>query len=61
MNLPGNDACGGKKQSPIDIQTSEVVNDKNLTEFMFTEYDVKPTAMTMKNNGHTGRHNLYQL
>ena len=55
MNLPGNEVCGGKKQSPIDIQTSDVVNGRNLTEFMFTGYDVKPTAMTLKNNGHTGR------
>ena len=55
MNLPGNEACGGKNQSPIDIQTSDVTDDKNLTEFMFTGYDVKPAAMTMKNNGHTGR------
>ena len=55
MNLPGNEVCGGKKQSPIDIQTSDVINDRNLTEFMFTGYDVKPTAMTLINNGHTGR------
>ena len=53
-DLRGNEACGGKKQSPVNIENSEAVSNENLTEFTFTGYDTKPDSMLLRNNGHTG-------
>ena len=52
--MHGNEACGGKKQSPINIEVSQAVSNDNLTKLTFTGYDTKPTSMLLKNNGHTG-------
>ncbi|WAR15736.1 CAH14-like protein [Mya arenaria] len=48
--------CGGVKQSPIDVQTGDVVVDPNhLVPIVFSGYDnVANTNYTLGNNGHTG-------
>ena len=48
--------CGGVKQSPIDIDTNDVIVDSShLQPFMFSGYDsVSNVNMSMVNNGHTG-------
>lgn len=47
--------CAGSSQSPISVDTSSAVLDKNLTAFTFSGYDsVNNVSMSMKNNGHTG-------
>ncbi|XP_052819767.1 carbonic anhydrase 2-like [Mya arenaria] len=47
--------CGGVKQSPIDVQTKDVVVDPNhLVPIVFSGYDnVANTNYTLGNNGHT--------
>jgi len=44
---------GGKKQSPIDIQTSAVKYDPSLTPFVFHGYDKLDHKAIIKNNGHS--------
>jgi len=44
--------CVGKHQSPINIQEHEVQL-VNLSPMVFTNFDWKPNAATLKNNGHT--------
>ncbi|NXN97933.1 CAH4 anhydrase, partial [Rhinopomastus cyanomelas] len=47
-------SCEGKKQSPINIVTRNVVYDKSLKPLSFEGYDVKGTSKwAMENNGHT--------
>ena len=52
--------CGGVKQSPIDIDTNDVIVDSShLQPFMFSGYDsVSNVNMSMVNNGHTGEFSL---
>ncbi|KAK2525368.1 carbonic anhydrase 4 [Columba livia] len=46
--------CKGKKQSPINIVTKNVVLDKSLNPLSFEGYDVKgSSAWDIENNGHT--------
>ena len=53
-NLPGNEACGGRRQSPINIDTSKVQFNESLGKFIFTGYSTNPSRMTLLNNGHGG-------
>ncbi|NWU88912.1 CAH4 anhydrase, partial [Upupa epops] len=47
-------SCKGKKQSPINIVTKNVVYDRSLKPLTFEGYDVKGTSKwAMENNGHT--------
>ncbi|NXA98809.1 CAH4 anhydrase, partial [Melanocharis versteri] len=47
-------ACGGDKQSPVNIVTRNVVHDKSLKPLAFEGYDVKGSAKwNVENNGHT--------
>ncbi|NWI04375.1 CAH15 anhydrase, partial [Tichodroma muraria] len=52
-----NVACKGKRQSPVNIITRNVVHDKSLKPLTFEGYDVKGSAKwVMENNGHTGKY-----
>ncbi|XP_077167421.1 carbonic anhydrase 4 isoform X2 [Paroedura picta] len=52
-------ACGGKKQSPINIVTSKVEIDWNLKPFEFINYQVKQqTDWNITNTGHSVQVNL---
>ena len=53
-NLPGNEACGGRRQSPINIDTSKVQFNESLGKFIFTGYNTNPSRVTLLNNGHGG-------
>ncbi|XP_071041863.1 carbonic anhydrase 2-like [Parasteatoda tepidariorum] len=46
-------ACYGRKQSPIDIVTVDIVKDKNLGRLQLTNYDVPLTRAIYENNGHS--------
>ncbi|NXE38377.1 CAH4 anhydrase, partial [Ptilorrhoa leucosticta] len=49
-----NAACGGNKQSPVNIVTRNVVYDKSLQPLTFEGYGVKGSAKwDVENNGHT--------
>ncbi|NXU14090.1 CAH4 anhydrase, partial [Pardalotus punctatus] len=49
-----NTACSGKKQSPVNIVTRNVLYNKSLTPLTFDGYDVKgPAKWDVENNGHT--------
>ncbi|NWV19681.1 CAH4 anhydrase, partial [Origma solitaria] len=49
-----NAACSGKKQSPVNIVTRNVLYSKSLTPLTFEGYDVKGSAKwNVENNGHT--------
>ncbi|XP_063417000.1 carbonic anhydrase 7-like [Mytilus trossulus] len=57
--------CGGRRQSPIDIQTSQIVVDERLGRFDLSDLNmINNIRLTLKNNGHTvevdveGRNNL---
>ncbi|XP_069054828.1 carbonic anhydrase 4-like isoform X1 [Lepisosteus oculatus] len=45
--------CNGQRQSPVDIRTSGVTTDPNLTELTFTGYREKNIMRELANNGHT--------
>ncbi|KAH3863281.1 hypothetical protein DPMN_026262 [Dreissena polymorpha] len=49
--------CGGIRQSPIDLQTRNVVVDPTyLSPIEFSGYDrVSNLYYTLENNGHTGK------
>ncbi|NWW42313.1 CAH4 anhydrase, partial [Pedionomus torquatus] len=52
--------CEGKKQSPINIVTKNILYDKSLKPLNFEGYDVKGTLKwNIGNNGHTGKY--YQI
>lgn len=53
-------ACGGDKQSPININT-QYTQFKNFTPFEFTNFDRKYSHLVIKNTGASGRGNLYHL
>ncbi|CAL4104981.1 unnamed protein product, partial [Meganyctiphanes norvegica] len=48
------DMCGGKRQSPINIETGSV-KVEYWQPFMFKNYDVPATIMRVANNGHTAK------
>ncbi|NWR67410.1 CAH4 anhydrase, partial [Bucorvus abyssinicus] len=51
------DTCKGKKQSPINIVTKNVIYDKSLKPLNFEGYDVKGSSKwNIENNGHTGKY-----
>ncbi|XP_077406825.1 carbonic anhydrase 4-like [Vanacampus margaritifer] len=45
--------CNGTRQSPIDIDTSEVTEDGNLTDFSFTNFNNDSIFDTITNTGRT--------
>ncbi|HHH55314.1 MAG TPA: carbonic anhydrase family protein [Bacteroidetes bacterium] len=47
--------CGGKSQSPIDIQTTNVKNDKELSS---PEFHYSDSKVDIINNGHTVQFNV---
>ncbi|XP_023931986.1 carbonic anhydrase 4-like [Lingula anatina] len=52
-DLPGYVACGRSHQSPIDIKTEDVKEDKDLDNIAFSGYDQTNGRWTLKNNGHS--------
>ncbi|XP_072229023.1 uncharacterized protein [Leuresthes tenuis] len=51
-------SCGGKTQSPIDINISHAVTDHGLNDFTFMNFSSKHVIKYIKNNGHTVKCNL---
>ena len=51
----GFSACGGKAQSPIDIETGKAVNSKDLKPIVF---DYGKSTVDIINNGHTVQFNV---
>ncbi|KAF3853531.1 hypothetical protein F7725_014219, partial [Dissostichus mawsoni] len=47
-------SCGGKRQSPIDIDTNNVHADPHLLNFNFVNFSSKHVIKSIINNGHTG-------
>lgn len=46
--------CGGHKQSPININTEQVILNKSLSSFVLTGYqNITNVNMSIQNNGHT--------
>ncbi|XP_012662698.2 carbonic anhydrase 6 [Otolemur garnettii] len=46
-------ACGGKRQSPINLQTRKVHYNPSLKALNLTGYDTQEGEFSMVNNGHT--------
>lgn len=47
--------CGGKRQSPINVQRKKVQYNPDLPALNLTGYDVQGGEYSMINNGHTGK------
>ncbi|XP_012693911.2 carbonic anhydrase-like [Clupea harengus] len=45
--------CNGNRQSPINIDTKQVINNKNLQDFNLANFTKKDTMKNLTNNGHT--------
>ncbi|XP_068120986.1 carbonic anhydrase 9-like, partial [Hyperolius riggenbachi] len=46
--------CGGKEQSPINVDTQDTRYDPKLKPIVLSGYDVRPEeSLRLKNNGHT--------
>ncbi|XP_071319086.1 uncharacterized protein [Trachinotus anak] len=50
--------CGEKRQSPINIITSHVEMDPNLTNFNFVNFSSRHVIKSYINNGHTAKYTL---
>ncbi|GBL70164.1 hypothetical protein AVEN_169206-1, partial [Araneus ventricosus] len=49
-------ACNGDKQSPIDIQASNVKRDRHLKKLSYFSYDKAVKRADILNDGHTGKY-----
>ncbi|XP_070782997.1 uncharacterized protein [Enoplosus armatus] len=45
--------CDGKRQSPVNIETQNIVTDKRLDAFAYTKFDDKHAIKYMINTGHS--------
>ncbi|KAK2820315.1 hypothetical protein Q5P01_023274 [Channa striata] len=52
-NLLPQSSCGGTRQSPVNIQTQNVMMDKQLGAFTFVNFDNKQAIDYITNTGHT--------
>ncbi|XP_010777519.1 carbonic anhydrase 4-like, partial [Notothenia coriiceps] len=52
-------SCGGKRQSPIDIDTNNVHADPHLLNFNFVNFSSKHVIKSITNNGHTVKLKLH--
>ena len=52
--MPGNEACGGLKQAPINIETPSAMYTPSMGSLIYSGYTQTPASMKLKNNGHTG-------